>query len=625
MTTTWRSGLDTALESGEPSPIWAAYKAAWSAHVDPPMDGATFRRLFNMHWIAREATELVRSSSAARKTLRDCAEQLQGAELLDEEVCLVFAAVIEPERWTSEWLRRRSQLSLSASSRFTRSFIEAMLAVEGRDSVREILRREWRLAELREEEIEVVVKVLADNGALTRELLDRLGPAAEAAALRLSRRNEVSNYWDATVPPPAIDSATASPAVCRRVAALLQVVRVSTDVRDAGLRPEETGVRSSLSEGATDLVDRLERYANHHAEPEFRRLSSGLRSLLTAQQVATGPRPPSVAVPLIRLLHLRLILEASSLLSALARPEEHVVPDVVLYLLGSEAVTYLPELRIAQDSDRRWRARWVESTGEALATIFLEETVGLKLPTLRRIPERREATPDFMAEATDREPIVFETKGSTDWKTHLKQRRKALHQLLKAPRAFGAGTVQGSSWSGSGRAFACCLLASLQGAESSSLFHVADPTFSFLDLFHEGWRSSARRYHYDALLRACDKVLLGEGERRESRDAERFSLQPGENGPFYRGRFDRLEEVATRLGHPAPESFRGVRIFRGLDEDLYRVLSEGSLPSEDGSTRERGEIAMRATAGAVYGERGAARGVYSHLSDGAVLAVDLDS
>ncbi|MGA2660843.1 MAG: hypothetical protein ABSH34_25445 [Verrucomicrobiota bacterium] len=102
--------------------------------------------------------------------------------------------------------------------------------------------------------------------------------------------------------------------------------------------------------------------------------------------------------PVLRLRHLQQILEAPRLSKVVRDPAIALVPDVALYLMGRDDVVFQPELRVLRGSDRRWRARWVESAGEAISAMFLEDSVQLDLSTLACVPERNnQPIPDFMA------------------------------------------------------------------------------------------------------------------------------------------------------------------------------------------------------------------------------------
>lgn len=616
MHTSWEAEIAAAMAANDVDAIWAAYEKAWAAEASPEMGGDTFAALFYTGQRSREAAQLVRTSQAARRTLAKGVEDLASHRLSDSDVFRVFAALVGPGGCLREWRRRRQLDSVADSCSFIRSAVREMIEQEGREAVRETLAMDWPLAELREEELEAFVRALAEGATLSWELLGRLGPAAAAAADRLARRGVITKYWDASEPPLVIAAGTIAADVRQRMAALLEPVRIAADLRDAGLKAAEIHGAASLRGAAGDRGAFLNDDGRWPWE-----LVHGLSSELLKQSAAEGAKR-ILAVPLIRLLHLGLILEAPSLRSALERPEDYLVPEVLLYVLGQEGATYTPELRVERESGRRWRARWAESTAEALATIFLEDSVHLQLATLARIPERREEkTPDFQATTADDEPIVFETKGATHWRTHLAQRREAREQVQKV------GGRPSARWAVGGRAFACSLFASVKGEEAASLFHVEDPPFAFRGWFREGWEEVARRRHCAGLLEACEeydmaRALLDRGEPSRQGDTARFSPAPEGQGPSFRGRFDRLEDFARRLAHPSPESFRGLRMFRGVGESIFEELQHGSVPTRSSLAERRGETER--AAGVVRGGDGAPRGVYSRLADGAMLAFEVE-
>jgi hypothetical protein len=145
--------------------------------------------------------------------------------------------------------------------------------------------------------------------------------------------------------------------------------------------------------------------------------------------------------------------------------------------------------------------------------MFLEDSVELDLGSLSRVPERTDRpTPDFMAGTLPGQNVVFESKGATNWRTHLKQRRYALEQLGKKPSANGD-----VSWGSKGRAFACSLFAAEQGEDRTSLLYVDDPPFQFEQDFGEGWELRSRRDHAIAMLEAARLYELADDLARARR------------------------------------------------------------------------------------------------------------
>ena len=312
-----------------------------------------------------------------------------------------------------------------------------------------------------------------------------------------------------------------------------------------------------------------------------------------------------------------------------------------MYTIGRDAVIYSPELRILRDTDRRWRARWVESAGEAISVLFLENAVNIDITTLSRIPERREGlTPDFQAETISKERIVFESKGATSWNTHLKQRNHALKQLGKRIEDSSRKKKNSISWAGNGRAFALSFFASTQGSDRSSLFHADDPVFDFDDIFSNGWQANSRRKHYAAVLEAshlyeaADNLHHGrttEGLKEEHHvfmiDADR---QDRETSSRFIGNYIPVHDIARRLRHPDLRAIDALNIFVGIDNEFLRALLNNRLPGEIAreDTEEKFEripISKAPDWGLLPGLKSddPPRGVYSILSDGSFLAVEL--
>ena len=332
--------------------------------------------------------------------------------------------------------------------------------------------------------------------------------------------------------------------------------------------------------------------------------------------------------PLLRLLHLRVLLEAPSRASAFSTPEDALIPDVLLWVLGRDAVAYSPELRLNRGAERRWRARWAESTAEAFSVMLLEDALELDLTTLVRIPEQpNEETPDLQVQARRQRPVVFESKGASSWSTHLSQRKKALSQLRKTK---GSKRPRRHGWESLGRSFACCLFAATQGDERSSLFHIDDPPFGFDHLFRQGWEGEARVRHYAAVAEAArtyhfaDSIIHRRPERgMEAEEASVFTLGDEESSDRqrgFRGTKIPLGPQARALRHPRAEDYEKASISIGMDDHLFMHLAHGHVPSPD--ELAEGQSTPLSRVGLVPGwQGGPARGGYSLLADGSFLAV----
>ena len=282
---------------------------------------------------------------------------------------------------------------------------------------------------------------------------------------------------------------------------------------------------------------------------------------------------------------MRLILETPSLSSSVSRPEDAFAPEVMLYMLRRDEVKYTPALYLMPDAERGWGRRWAESTGEALACLFLMDALPLELTTLRRIAETpNESTPDFQAMTFARESIVFESKGATSWSYFREGKRKALKQLNKTGALAGWQRELGRRRSARGRAFACCLYVARGEEAEPSQFHVEDPPFAFDDFFHDGWENDARRQHYSAVLQAAglfqEALAVAEGkpfEQNSDVNQKALHLPDGKVADLV-GTHRYLHELAGPLGIRDAEALRRCRIFTGIEKEVYDRLGKRDLP-----------------------------------------------
>jgi hypothetical protein len=229
--------------------------------------------------------------------------------------------------------------------------------------------------------------------------------------------------------------------------------------------------------------------------------------------------------------------------------------------------------------------------------------------------------------------VVFESKGATKWRTHLKQRRYALEQLGKKPSANGD-----ISWGSKARAFACSLFAAEQGEDRTSLLHVDDPPFRFEQDFGEGWELRSRRDHAIGMLEAArlyelaDDLARARRPEREKREVATFHL-PGaeqqEGGAAFVGSYLPIGEWARSLRHPSPRECERIQIFVGVEQELYRSFEHERFPSflgppVDSESDHEIEVPGVPGTGMLPGD-GQAKGIYSVLGDGAFLAVLFES
>lgn len=525
--------------------------------------------------------------------------------------------------------------------------IRLFLKIKGREIIRPKILQIWGNVILMEEEKEAIIRVLGRGNALTEELLRDLGPDAEHLAMRLVKRGEILGYWLFNDPPGSISSvrsSTTSKSTCKRISSLLQWVSIPADLRDSWLKSEELSrlkdqhsMYSAQAGGYfINAARNLAREFKSKKSRNFVRFIENAASILKKEGNNLHNKNYALRFLLIQVLHMRLIMESPVLSSAAARPEESLVPELLLYVLGRDAAMYSPELRVQNHTERRWRARWVECMGEAISALFLEKAVDIDLTTLDRIPERNDRkTADFRACTREEEPIVFEAKGSTHWNTHRAQRKKALEQIGKEIK----DGVNAFDWATSkGRAFACCLFAAVRGDERSSLFHAVDPPFAFMDLFGKGWKDEARRRHYAAVLEAArlydarDRLLhRWQPESHAARKPVFFHFDSGrerEDQPTFAGSTIDVLEMARAIGHPSPGSFEGVKLFIGVDERIYRHLAKGELPPRPKVVGEESDGGRpggmpRQRAGLLPPDRddGRGGGVFSQFADGSFVAI----
>jgi hypothetical protein len=169
------------------------------------------------------------------------------------------------------------------------------------------------------------------------------------------------------------------------------------------------------------------------------------------------------------------------------------------------------------------------------------------------------------------------------------------------------------------------LFAALEGSQRSSLLHLADPPTGFGHLFHEGWESRARQQHYAAVAEAAglfdlaDRLLHRSRERENAREVDTFTLDWRGGEAQFRGTRVDMAEMAQRLRHPRPDVFERVRVFTGVEAGVYAALQRGDT---------RGLAEAKATGGLLPGAgalpaASGARGVYSLLSDGAFVAIEV--
>jgi len=631
----WQERVKEALDSANSATIQEAYVAAWKGGATPTMDAEAFDRVFS--GLGEHGIDLVLECPAAKHSV---ARVVRGSQTWAVANWVCVAAALEAVEW--DWCGLWRDFCCGRLARagrrleLARGIITAVHSIKGRAGARRAAAELWRDGALEEEEKEGLLDRLGAWDALSRAFIEALGPDAVEAALRMEHRGH--RYMLDTPPPVPPSFPQAGTALGRRLTDLVRAVELAADVSSAGLTPEERDRLRGPWPGSRGLSEL--RRALRHSHPMGDELATLLAGWCPLRCPCTeaGGLSHSYRLPLVRLLHMAALLQAPSLAAPRAIGGGETVWYAVLHLLSHGGAQYVPGLRIEEWTDRTWRRRWVETMGEAVGVLFLEDAVGLKFDTLARIPSGPAGwTPDFTAETGSGDRAVIEAKGNTSWKAHRSSRKQALGQLGKGPG--DGGRVRGEPWASSlrnDRAFASCLYAATRLSDRPSLLHLADPPVDFGELFHEGWQHRARRQHYAAVLETAglygyaDALLRhrlqqgNEGER-----AETFSIRDGEGRdgtPVFMGTYRKASRVARELGHPSPETFEELRLFAGVDNARFEYLRRGDIPAHDIEPREQDWAEREAPSVGVLPGReagGPPCGVYSLLPDGAFFAAEL--
>jgi hypothetical protein len=638
----WQAKTAAAKNIGE---LLNLYEREWRNGSSPPLNLRDLTRLMGRTvgdhgpYNHDDLPDIARELAHARKSISPFRNEIAGAS----DFQLLFAL-----NWSDRMVALWSGVlkSLSAGQRVSgaEALVEEFVRLYGHEKTRDQIALLWQQKDLLEEERETVLAMAIRHGVYDWQTLLTLAPDAQALAEKLLARGRVHARELGLLKPleaPPIHGTRSSPEWLKEsVSSLGQRVLIPLHLAGSGLSPTElarldlTGLHPLIALAAIDEYRRLFRHPFieemlHTWEREWPiPLHGGLAG------AGSGVSTRLLSIPLIRLLHMRRLLDSPSLASALANPAEALVPEVFLHLLQYEGVVYNPEIRLPGGAGRGWRRRWAESSGEAFSCLFLEDTLALDLTTLIRIPEAQEETPDFLAKTFSGEFVVFESKGSTAWETFRRSKRKALKQLAKTGSTAKWKRSIGWGAPAKGRSFACCLFVATVGAVEQSQFHVEDPPFAFERLFHEGWEDAARRRHYAAVLEAAGLYsdaagLLGLPHPDIAHGSEIYRLSLSEEvGEEFTGAYFQPADAARILGHPEPGAFRDVRVFAGIESGVLSQLRDGRLPAGRpfGLRHEgRPEKSPIPPFGILPGEEpgGPARGLYSRMSDGSFLAVEM--
>jgi len=611
------------------------YIEEWNAGNSPPLTWPDLERMVrgdssNSQLLA----DLARSNSEVKKSIAAFRTDLLNLAADDDDAFKIIFAIEPDLDIASSWRSLEARLPVETRVSILKGYVCEKTRLLGREQTRDDVFALWRVLGLLEEEREALVEAAIQSNVMEWTSLPLLGPEAQAIARRLIVRGEINlrdlGPNDMASMPIITGRNGIDEFVSQAVSSLAQSVTIRSRLAGARFTTEEMDrlETSCLHPIFTLLAFDRRTFRHPMIEELFHAFRHEWPRLLFAHLgtsgLGDGIRP--LNIPLIRLLHMRLLLDTSSLGSSLLRPEDALVPEVMLHLLRQDGVAYTPEIRLAANTEKGWRRRWAETTGEALSSLFLEDALALDLTTLIRIPESSESTPDFMARSFAGEHIVFESKGATSWDSFRKSKRKALKQLAKTgPAPMWQDAIAWDSRN-KGRSFACCLFAACDDAAEPSQFHVEDPAFSFDWLFHEGWEAAARRRHYVGVLQAArlfeDAALLGGTSPLEPthQENETFRLALSDDvSKDFTGSYVRPWEVARALAHPRSDSFRSVRLFIGIEASVLDGLRQSRLPQGRPfglAQRQRNESSPIPPYGLLPGwEDGEPpRGVYSRLS-----------
>ena len=645
------------MDAEQAATLWETWKKTLVQGKIPNAEPTEF--IESMCW----STPSIEAAELAKKNIRFC-DALQRTmkpmvspmfeRIDDDDLQRVMIAIFDNDSFETFLLDERENYSNSMEDRvsFVGTISNHLCSHAGRQWVRDRAVRWWRNAGFSEEEGDELVENLLIHEVFRVEDFEQWGPTAAESARRVTQRairngnlrwspNDVASVQQ-------IGSPSTPLWLRERTGLLSQTLSILADLKDSGFQKSELDrlqkrVRPSI--GDWPLLERaIERRMGKPLRHMFREFPELAAALLVNPQVAANPAPSPTAMqlPLLRLMHMRMLLESPSLSDSLQAPELFFIPDVVQYVLGRDYVSYAPELRVFESSERRWRARWVETTAEAMASLVLEDALRFDLTTLSRIPEGKEPTPDFMGVTDTDEKIVFETKGATAWKTHRSQRKEALVQLGKSKPSKSSGGGQ-HSWAGHGHSFAISLFAAKQGDDRASLLHVNDPVFAFDRLFDQSWEDRSRRLHFAAVLEAAQLFDVAEAlTHREPIQSDnmgrteqtRFRLDDtntNEDGQQFVGSYLPIEDWARRIRHPDRDALKKLSVFVGVEGQRFENLASGRLPARCRSVEHTSDSKLERTqslpsrTGLLPSREypGQSRGVFSLLSNGSILAIEV--
>ena len=158
---------------------WNDLKTAWISGNRRPIDPETFDRLFYSSAIATEAIQLLQKSAVARMMIAQISGRITAASLSDPDRSRVWLAVQDEAGIDDLFASQRTAETAEFRCNFVRAIICSGLNVKGRQWVREKAHGWWSLSDLLEEEREVIVRTLVDDGKTDLAFIRSLGATAE--------------------------------------------------------------------------------------------------------------------------------------------------------------------------------------------------------------------------------------------------------------------------------------------------------------------------------------------------------------------------------------------------------------------------------------------------------------
>ncbi len=635
---------------------WPSWKARLASGNIPSVAPIDFAIAMCRPEISAEAINMAKNSETFRNALQGTFTSAFEAiceRIFIRELSRVLS-VLDVEWIAQNMLQvERKKISSMETRVIAVSGLSRFLCIEaGRQWVRDRAPAWWLNADFSEEEGDAFIRVLLSLDVHRIQDIELWGSLAAESASRVTRRGLIEGNIDWPVENDSklslVGNRTTPIWLRERASLLLQNLSIPVDLKDSGFQKTELDRLQNLQgQNAVSLPLWRQALERRFGMPirmmirEFPELAMEFVSGSSMERKSVQ-NTSAVQLPLLRLMHMRLLLESPSLSDALRQSELSMIPDFILYLMGRDYVSYSPELRVFDSCERRWRARWVETTAEAMASLLLEDLLRFDLTTLSRIPESNEPTPDFLGETESREKIVFECKGATGWKTHRKQRMEALLQLGKGKTSKGGG----NTWASNGRSFAISLFAAKQGDSKSSLLHVNDPIFMFNRLYDDSWEDRSRRAHFAGVLQSAllfdeaDQLMRGVAvQSSDNKNTSSFEIDRGDDLSFV-GSYLPIEDWARRLRHPDAISLKRLKVFIGIEKNRHSLLAAGKLPPRffglenygDNSSSKRPNAESRDTVPRLTSRTttlpsreftGESRGVFSLLSNGSFLAIEI--